>query len=211
MNVTTTRKKILHMLKLQGKLPVSVMATELGITEMAVRRHLHTLEREKLIRSSPIRRPKGRPRNVYMLTEMADRLFPKRYHELTLDLLNDLQEIEGEEVVNELFQRREKRLTERYHHKFVNKSLEAKVRELADLQNDKGYMVEWEKTADGQYKLIEYNCPIAQVANRYHQACRCEINFFRSVLAGARVARPECKAEGGANCVYLIEAVDAST
>lgn len=209
MNETTTRRQILNMLKFQGKLPVSEMATQLGITEMAVRRHLNTLERDGLIYSTLVRQSMGRPTNLYMLTESADDLFPKNYHALTLELLDDINETEGQGVVNKLFKRREKRLTETYADNFTEKDLEARVQELAALQNSKGYMVEWEKLADGKYRMIEYNCPIAKVANKYNQACRCEIGFFRNVLGDAKVERPECKAKGGANCVYLIEAVSA--
>lgn len=205
MNETTTRKQILNMLKFQGKLAVSDMASQLGITEMAVRRHLNTLERDGLIQSTLVRQSMGRPTNLYMLTEAADDLFPKNYHSLTLDLLDDIKEAEGQEVVNKLFHRREKRLTETYRHQFEGKNLEARVQQLAELQNSKGYMVEWEKISDDKYKLVEYNCPIAQVAKNYHQACSCEIGFFRNLLGDANVERPECKAKGGANCVYYIE------
>ncbi|MFS8579807.1 MAG: transcriptional regulator [Novibacillus thermophilus] len=194
------------MLKFQGRLAVSDMAKQLGITEMAVRRHLHTLERDGLIQSTLVRQSKGRPANLYSLTSAAEELFPKNYHTLTLELLDDICETDGKEVVDELFRRREERLTNTYARQFDGKNLEDRVKELAELQNSKGYMVEWDKLGEGRYTFVEYNCPIAQVANRYNQACRCELGFFRNVLEGARVERPECKAKGGANCVYYIEA-----
>lgn len=182
------------------------MAKQLGITEMAVRRHLHTLERDGLIQSTLVRQSMGRPANLYSLTSAAEELFPKNYHTLTLELLDDICETDGKEVVDELFRRREKRLTNTYARQFDGKNLEDRVKELAELQNSKGYMVEWDKLGEGRYTFVEYNCPIAQVANRYNQACRCELGFFRNVLGGARVERPECKAKGGTNCVYYIEA-----
>ena len=61
---SSTRNEILNMLK-HGSLTVSEMAGKLQITEMAVRRHLSTLERDNFIASKMLRQAMGRPTNVY--------------------------------------------------------------------------------------------------------------------------------------------------
>jgi len=200
---TSTRNQILHMLKTRGPLPVSDMAVELGITEMAVRRHLNTLERDNLITSSLVRQAMGRPTNVYSLSQEADELFPRNYHDLTLDFLQDIQELEGPEKVEELFRRREDRLEQKYR-THVQGTLKQRVAALAELQNQKGYMVEWEHDdRHDAYYLKEYNCPISQVARRFHYACNCELSLFRRVL-DADVQQLSCMAKGGDNCLYRI-------
>lgn len=200
----STRDQILHMLKLKGSLSVSDMALELGITEMAVRRHLNTLERDKLIRSSLVRQAMGRPTNVYSLSQEADEMFPRNYHDLTLDFLEDIEEIDGTNKVDLLFQRREDRLEEKYR-KQIHGELEDRVSKLAELQNAKGYMVEWEKDEKtGTYYIKEFNCPISQVARQYNQACNCELSLFRKILE-ADVEQTSCMAKGGDNCVYKID------
>lgn len=200
----STRDQILHMLKLKGSLSVSDMALELGITEMAVRRHLNTLERDKLIRSSLVRQAMGRPTNVYSLSQEADEMFPRNYHDLTLDFLEDIEEIDGTDKVDLLFQRREDRLEEKYR-KQIQGELEDRVSKLAELQNAKGYMVEWEKDEKtGTYYIKEFNCPISQVARQYNQACNCELSLFRRVL-DADVEQTSCMAKGGDNCIYKID------
>lgn len=73
----TTRERILHMMKTSGPLSAKEITSELKITEMAVRRHLGTMERDGLIESKMIRQTLGRPTAVYGLTEMAEGLFPK--------------------------------------------------------------------------------------------------------------------------------------
>ncbi len=200
----STRDQILHMLKMKGSLTVSEMAAELGITEMAVRRHLNTLERDKLIRSTLVRQAMGRPTNVYSLSEAADELFPRNYHDITLDFLKDLEEIDGTAKIEALFRRREDRLEERYR-LHVQGALEDRVAALAELQNRKGYMVQWEKDeASGTYYFKEYNCPIAQVARQYTQACNCELSLFRRLLE-TEVEQTSCMAKGGDHCVYEIK------
>lgn len=201
---TSTRDQILHMLKVKGSLSVSDMAVDLGITEMAVRRHLNTLERDSLIKSTLVRQAMGRPTNVYSLSQEADELFPRNYSHLTLDFLRDLQDMDGIGKVEMLFRRRENRLEEAYRSQ-IQGDLEERVAKLAELQNEKGYMVEWEKDASGDgYIIQEYNCPISQVARVYNQACNCELSLFRRVL-NAKVEQTSCMAKGGEKCVFEIK------
>jgi predicted ArsR family transcriptional regulator len=199
----STRQQIMFMLKTEGPLTVSEMAERLGVTEMAVRRHLNTLERDGLIGAKLLRQAMGRPTNQYYLTEKSEEHFPKSYSAFTLEMLQDLEETYGPELVDQLFEKRKKRLTDAHINEFEGKSLREKVKLLADLQDHKGYMVDWEELEDGSFQLVEHNCPIAQVANRYNQACQCEISWFRNLLE-ADVERVECKAKGGRNCVYFI-------
>ncbi|QDS38254.1 helix-turn-helix transcriptional regulator [Brevibacillus brevis] len=201
---TSTRDQILHMLKVKGSLPVSDMAVELGITEMAVRRHLNTLERDNLIKSTLVRQAMGRPTNVYSLSQEADELFPRNYSHLTLDFLQDIKEIDGLSKIEMLFRRRENRLEETYR-SHMQGDLENRVAKLAELQNDKGYMVEWKKDENGDgYQIQEFNCPISQVAREFNQACSCELSLFRRVL-NANVEQTTCMAKGGDKCVFHIK------
>jgi len=98
----STRDKIMHMLKVQGELSAKEITEQLGITGMAVRRHIATLERDNLIESTTIRQPMGRPAAVYRLTRRAEEYFPKNYHTIALDLLAELEREAGPETVNRL-------------------------------------------------------------------------------------------------------------
>lgn len=202
---TPTRNEILHLLKTRGAMPVNELAKILGITEMAVRRHLNTLERDGFVGTTLHRQAMGRPTSLYSLTEVADSYFPKNYHVLTLDLLEELEEEGGSSIIDQLFRKREQKLKDRYHKRMEGKPLPDRIAELSDIQNQAGYMVEWNRgEKPGEYVLTEYNCPISQVANRYNQACHCELSLFRSLL-DADIERTECWAKGGENCVYVIK------
>ncbi|MEC2344130.1 MULTISPECIES: helix-turn-helix transcriptional regulator [Paenibacillus] len=199
----STRERILHLMKTAGPLSAKELTTELQITEMAVRRHLGTMERDGLIESKMVRQTAGRPTAVYGLTELAEGLFPKRYHSLTLDLLDELAEESGEVMVDRLFDRRKEKLSRKYMTEMQGKSLTEKVRTLSEIQNDNGYMTELQETDGGEYVLMEHNCPISQIANRYNHACDCELKLFESLL-DADVERTECLAQQGRKCVYVI-------
>ncbi|GJM77813.1 DeoR family transcriptional regulator [Paenibacillus sp. HMSSN-139] len=199
----STRERILHLMKTAGPLSAKELTTELQITEMAVRRHLGTMERDGLIESKMIRQTPGRPTAVYGLTDLAEGLFPKKYHSLTLDLLDELAEESGEDMVDRLFDRRKEKLSRKYMADMQGKTLNDKVRTLSEIQNDNGYMTELQQTDGGEYVLMEHNCPISQIANRYNHACDCELNLFESLL-DADVERTECLAQQGKKCVYVI-------
>ncbi|RED66309.1 helix-turn-helix transcriptional regulator [Cohnella lupini] len=198
----STRNKIMQMLKTSGELTTKELTDQLGITGMAVRRHISILERDNLIVSTTVRLPMGRPAAVYRLTDQAEDYFPKKYHAVALDLLAELEGEAGENMVNHLFDLRKTTLMQRYESKMANKDLEHKVAVLSDIQNENGYMATWEKSGD-EFVLTEHNCPISRVANKYNHACNCELNLFESLL-DAQVSRTDCLANGDKKCVYRI-------
>lgn len=200
----STRDKIMHMLKTQGGLSAKDITEQLGITSMAVRRHIGTLEKDHLIQSKTIRQAMGRPTAVYSLTPDADLFFPKNYGTIALDLLEELTEEAGSGMVDRLFERRKETLRDKYGPRLADKPFREQVALLADIQNENGYMAELVETGKEEYILTEYNCPIAQVANRYTHACACERELFESLL-GADVNRTECMTKGDGKCVYRIK------
>lgn len=200
----STRKRILTLLKTKGSLSVNELSGFLGITEMAVRRHLNRLAGDGYIETTLQRQAMGRPIYLYALTPLAEQFFPKNYHGLTLDLLSELEE-EDRALVDRLFERRKRKLEEKHIKRMNGCTLKEKVEQLAQIQNEAGYMVQVEQTSERDFVLNEYNCPISQVASRYEQACNCELDLFRSLL-GTNVERTECLAKGGQKCTYKIYA-----
>lgn len=203
-NERTTRQAVIELLKTRGAQSAGELASSLGLTEMGVRRHLYALESDGYIRQTSVKRGAGRPKHMYALTNEAESLFPKNYHSLTLEMLDDLSaDEETAHLVEKLFQSRKRKMLERYAPRMGGKGLSGRVEELAAIQNAGGYMVEVEQEAQGGFLLHEYNCPIAQVAKPYQQACSCELQLFEELLQ-AKVERTECLAKGGGKCTYAI-------
>ncbi|MCI3920381.1 transcriptional regulator [Paenibacillus sp. TRM 82003] len=205
-NNPTTRKQIMTMLRKRGPMNANELAKTLGITDIAVRRHLNNLERDRLIRPETVRQAMGRPTFMYSLTEHAEDVFPKNYADITLELLQDVEELQGPEVIDALFERREERLEQKYKERVgEDGALEQLVDRLASLQEERGYMAEWTKDEAGsRYFITEHNCPIHAIAHSYNQACSSELSLFRKVL-DANVEQVECKAKGGQRCVYEVK------
>jgi DeoR family suf operon transcriptional repressor len=205
---SSTKQEIINMLKIQKRLTVSEMAKQLGITEMAVRRHLNTLERDQLVRTTLVRQAMGRPMNVYELSEKGEELFPQNYKQIALDFLKDIESVAGRDVVEKLFQNRKERIKQMYEEQFANKSFDEKMVELAHIQNKHGYMTELKKDEDGTYHFIEHHCPIAEVAKDYQAACDCELELFQQLLGTSKVTSQACMAKGDDVCHYEIKKHD---
>lgn len=203
---TSTREQILSLLKIKKQMTVSSIARELTITEMAVRRHLNTLERDRVVETTLLRQAMGRPTNVYQLSVGGQELFPRNYRELSIDLLNVIQAEEGLVRVQSLFAKRKDMLRLRYEERMFLKDFESRVYELENIQNELGFMVEVTKEVDGSFIFKEFNCPIAAVAKEFPVVCESEMDLFKELLETTQVKCQMCMATGQEpHCYYKIE------
>lgn len=205
MSKSSTKDKIIYTLKRKKKVTVAEFAELLEITPMAVRRHLHTLERNGLISSELKRQTMGRPLHVYTLSEQGEELFPNQYEMLSLDLLKDIEDLNGREKVYELLLRRKDRTKNRYIEETESLTFQKKLSKLAALQEEKGYMVEVEYNDDGTYLFHQYHCPIMKVAENYQKICLQEVDLFQEVLEADKVSSEDCLVSGGDCCTFKIQ------
>ena len=78
-----TREQILELLQRSGSgLTADALALKLGISAVAVRKHLAALERDNFVMTELQRRPMGRPTYLYRPTASAQELFPSDYANL---------------------------------------------------------------------------------------------------------------------------------
>ncbi len=202
--VESTRRQIVDLLRRQGGMTAKELASELAITAVGIRRHLANLEQEGLAHATLVRQKMGRPTYVYALTDAAHDLFPKNYQTLATQLLDAVQETEGENAIKSVFAARMGQLLRQYLPRMQGKDLAGRVQELARIQEEAGYMAVWEKSGD-DFLLREQNCAIYRVACRFQQACHFEIELFRRLL-DADITRVEHQVKGERNCTYLVRA-----
>jgi predicted ArsR family transcriptional regulator len=200
-----TRRKIVLALKQHGGLTAAELAEMLGITSMGVRRHLTTLERDKLVRYELVQRGKGRPSYVYRLSPQAENLFPKNYAALANELLSYLANDEGENTVIQLFERRAERRIRNAQAQLAGKSFPERIQGLARILTSEGYLAEWDQENENTFWLREHNCAVHDVAHEFSAACNSEISFLEAVLPDARVSREHHMMGGELMCAYRIE------
>ncbi len=76
--------------------------------------------------------------------------------------------------------------------------------ELTRILDEDGYLASWEQVEPGVYRIVEHNCAIWAVAERYGQACTSELEFIRTVLEGADVERVQHMVAGARRCAYEV-------
>lgn len=200
---STTRRAILLTIKKHGEARAEELASVLAITPSAIRQHLAAMLAEGLVAVREQRGSAGRPKHVYSVTAAAEDLFPKTYGDLTCELL-DYAGAEGPGTVERLFERRRQRRVAGAEVRLAGKTFDERVEELARILDEDGYLADTVRGDDGDWRIVEHNCAILEVAFRYGQACSSELGFLRDVMPDAEIDRISHMASGGHQCAYRI-------
>jgi predicted ArsR family transcriptional regulator len=201
-----TRRAIVHLLKTDGPLTSAQLAGRLELTAMAVRQHLYTLQAEKFVAVEERPVPIGRPAKHWRLTREADRLFPDAYAELSVSLIGALGDAFGPEGLARVLESRGARQHALYCARIPpTSSLKEKVRQLARIRTEEGYMAEVHSAGKGAFLLTENHCPICAAATQCQGFCTAELDLFRKVLGpGVQIDRQEHIVSGARRCAYRI-------
>lgn len=201
---------ILAKLKSQGAMTSGTLAKALNMTSMGARQHLLRLERKKLVSHFLERANIGRPKQMWQLTELGHQRFPDRHADLTLQLLDSVNTVFGEQGLAQLITVREQQILKRYQEALKHcKTLASKVSTLALIRSDEGYIARVEKVSDQHYVLIENHCPICAAASQCQSFCRSELAIFQQCLGdNYKVQRGEYLLAGDRRCSYKITVND---
>jgi len=202
-----TRRAITKLLKTEGPIDSAQLSKRLGLTAMAVRQHLYALQREGLVTAESRPVPIGRPAKFWRLTPDADHLFPEAYAELSVALIDSVKDAFGEKGLERVLTSRCARQRMDYTKRISPRAtLEKKLRELAKVRTEEGYMAEIRSEGGGSYLLVENHCPICAAANACQGFCSTELDLFRSVLGpNVSVERAEHIVKGDQRCVYRVK------
>ena len=201
-----TRRAIARLLKTEGTLNTAQLAKRLRLTTMGVRQHLNALQAEKLVASEERPVPLGRPAKFWRLTGDADRLFPEAYAELSVALIGAVGTSFGAEGLKRVLDARAAKQQSDYQARIAKfRSWEGKLRELARVRTEEGYMAEVQPDGRTGLLFIENHCPICAAASACQGFCTSELDLFRSVLGPAvTVERAEHIVSGDRRCVYRV-------
>ena len=202
----TTRRAILNLLKREGPLAAGEVARALGLTPAAIRMQLVRLEEDGLLgrtETAGETAGRGRPAHTYTLMPAAEALYPKRYGDLTTELLGYLGGPDGEQV-DALFEQRRQRRVAGARPRLAHLPFDEQVAALAAILDEDGYLADATRAEDGSWLITEHNCAILTVAHGFGQACSSELSFIRDALPGATVERVAHLMDGAHVCAYRI-------
>lgn len=178
------------------------LAHRLGISRVATLRHLAELERDGLVERSVERGRVGRPGHRFRLRDTAQPLFPQGYVQLALSALDKLEQRAGRPAVAELLEERAGALLRAEQERLTQPELPERVRALAKIRTEEGYMAEYGGRRGAVCELREHNCPILAIADRFPEACEMERRTFAKLLR-ADVTTTHRVVSGDGVCRFL--------
>lgn len=183
------------------------LAATLKLSLNAVRAHLKELEGEGLIGYERLHRGVGAPGYGYRLTAAGQALFPRRYQETLLQVLDYVVAREGRAAAAGVLGAHFDALARQLQGELTEATPEERMQAVARVLSEQGYMAEGSATfCCGT--LVEHNCALGAVAERFPEVCEAEARFLESVLGG-RVERRAHVLAGCSACEYKIKFASA--
>lgn len=201
-----TRAAIVRLLKTEGAMDSAQLAERLGLTAMAVRQHLYALQNDKFVTADERAGAVGRPTKYWRLTPEADRFFPAAYAELSVALIDALDDAFGPSGLKRVLESRRARQQLAYSEQIASDApLAEKLQHLAQVRTKEGYMAEVQREGNTSFLFIENHCPICAAATACKGLCETELDLFRRVLGpDIGVERVEHIVSGDRRCAYRI-------
>ncbi|MGH1492721.1 MAG: helix-turn-helix transcriptional regulator [Acidimicrobiales bacterium] len=200
---SATQRLVLVALKRRGEATADELAAVLDISASAVRQHLSTLRSAGFVAAHQERGHTGRPADRYHATDLTESLFVNTDSQLSIELLENIEE-EDPELVGRVFERRRRHLVEGAKDKLEGKPIDERVSVLTELLDAQGYLADSDAISDTHYRINLHSCALWPVATRYQQACTAELDFIRDLIPDATVERVTHKTAGAHTCAYEI-------
>jgi Predicted transcriptional regulator len=197
------RGRIIALLR-RGERSVEELASELEVTDNAVRAQLQTLERHGVVHQARVRREGavGKPAVMYEIAPDAESLFSSAYAPVLKALLVSLeQRLDGPEL-DAVFRDAGRRLAlEMGGDATPSKQLEARVRSAAGVLTALGAEIDVEREPGG-FLLRGHACPLSEAVRAQPKVC----HAIQELVAGVTGATVHecCDRDGHARCRFEI-------
>jgi DeoR family transcriptional regulator, suf operon transcriptional repressor len=201
---SSPKRGVLIFLKGHPDASLEEIARELGVSKVAALGHLQKLEGDRLVQRSYRAGHVGRPRVIFRLTPESGSLFPQGYTEMSRAALEFIERKMGPAAVGELFAQRAHEVADRNRSRLASGNVQERVEELAKIRTEGGYMAEVAARRRGSVELLEHNCPILALAERFPLACETERRMFESLLR-AEVEVSHRVVAGDPVCRFLVK------
>ncbi len=207
---TPTREHVLHLVVAHGPVSAGHIATTLGLTGAAVRRHLLALEADGKVAARPAaagaERGRGRPARLFVATTGAHEQMASSYAELAVQALQHLAETAGGGAVRVFADGRAREIERRYAPAVAAAGADVGRRAgaLADALDADGYEATARPARGTVVQLCQGHCPLHRVAATFPELCEAETAAFERLL-GVPVQRLATIAGGGHACTTSIQ------
>lgn len=199
-----TETTILMQLKMEDGQSLGELAKRIGISKMAVLKHLQSLEGRGLLERRIVKKEIGRPFYRFHLLREASSAFGNSAEKLFDSLISYMEETGNRDMIVGFLKKRYKEVELRYRNELASKSGKDRIEALARLRHLENYLPELRKIQGSKYEMLEFNCPIYLVSKKFSEACELERRLFQNVLR-MDVDTTHTQINGHGTCRFLIE------
>jgi DeoR family transcriptional regulator, suf operon transcriptional repressor len=197
------KKTLLTLLKRAPGASLGDLSVQLGRSRAGTLKHLRKLEEAGLVEREYRAGKMGRPRVCFRLSSAAQGIFPAAYTQAALSAMSFIEKHQGRDAVVQMLEERAAELHDSHAPRLSGKDLAGRIRELSRIRDEEGYMSELGRPRAAGTELIEHNCPILTIAEKYGEACDVERRLFQGLL-GTEVAVSHRVVAGDPMCRFLI-------
>ncbi|TXR57526.1 helix-turn-helix transcriptional regulator [Quadrisphaera setariae] len=215
-----TRERVSRTVLARGPVTAAQLASDLGVTPAAVRRHLDALAADGLVRQAPLvagNRGPGRPARGWVATEAGHAAAPGAYDDLAAAALSALEREAGHEALERFARQRADELVARHRDSVdaAGAAPAARAGALAEALTADGYAArtavlgtprstaapsgQGQPAVPTSVQLVQGHCPVQAVAGRHPELCEAETAAFARLI-GAPVRRLATLAAGHHAC-----------
>jgi len=210
-----TRDRVRQTISERGPITAGDLASRLGLTPAAVRRHLDLLAEQGAIEerepatAGGAGRGRGRPARAYVLSAAGHAGMNSDYDDVATSALRFLAERAGQDAVRDFAQERTAELEQRYAVQLgeAGGDVTARAAALAAALTVDGFAASTRPVGQGTplagVQLCQGHCPVQHVAAEFPQFCDAETDAF-SRLLGVHVQRLATLAHGEHVCTTFI-------
>ncbi len=188
---------------------VAELSDQLGISQVAVRRHLARLLEEGWVagRTADPDGP-GRPVTRYHLTTDGHQLLPQGYAVLATELLAFIDDTTGTDGLQAYLAWRSRRRVQRLADTIDADDLDGRLAQLAHALTEAGSAASVEVSDDGLV-LRQHHCTVLDAAREHPELCHAEAAEFSRVLGeDVHIERGASRASGDHTCECAVRVVD---
>lgn len=233
--IESSDRGLLDLLRKEGALGITELATAMQVTATAVRQRLGRLMGLGLITRETTKPARGRPSHRYALTDKALRQSGHNFVDLSLALWQEIRSIKDPEIRGGLLKRVSERMANEYRSQIQGDTLEERFESVAALFGNRNiplsvdYVgtnlpvvspntnentsaatdaanVEVVQSSPELPILSVWACPYPQLAEMDRGICSLEKMLLTDLL-GTRVKLTECRLDGGNCCRFQTAAV----
>jgi predicted ArsR family transcriptional regulator len=165
----STRGKILELLRTR-EWTVNELAAELRLTDNAVRAHLASLERDRLVAQSGLKPGVRKPHITYALGPEAEQLFPKAYGRLVSLLMSIFSRQIKPRNLRAGMRAAGREVAQEHMRELQNKTREQRIDAALGILKELGGAASF-REEDGKHFIHANGCPIAAATANNPEAC----------------------------------------